>query len=428
MKKLLSTLLAVTLLASMTACGASNTTGESTAETGSEEASTGTSEGATLEVWARQGYSELMTDAAASFSEETGIQVNVTQPSDMSDDLALALSAGTAPDIVSIDCVLIPYYASIGALKDVTEQFNSLEFVDQFSGGLLDLANYDGKQYGVPFSPDLSVLLYNKDMFEAAGLDPESPPTTWDELIEAAKATTTDDCYGYVFSGGDAGGMMFTFGPYLWNNGGDFTKNDGKESSLDTPEVQEAVQLLVDMVYEYKVTPESITSYDWTSTSDAFKAGKAAMIVLGSSAVGDIVNGEYNFEAGCGLIPSPDGKTYSSFSGGDSIAMLESTEYPDEAWQFIEYCLSPEVQVDQLAASGYIPARLDLYDNELYAGHEEYQVLMEALKVGRAPYSVKYNEMYTPWLDALQYALNKEKTVETALADAKTEIDAILSE
>ena len=144
-------------------------------------------DGDALEVWVRNSYYDEMVEASKAFTEKTGIQVNVTEPSNMSDDLALALSSGDTPDVVSIDCVLAPYYASIGALKDITEEFNGLEYKDSFSGGLLDLSNYEGEQYAVPFAPDLSVLIYNKDIFEANGLDPESPPKTWDELIEAAK-------------------------------------------------------------------------------------------------------------------------------------------------------------------------------------------------------------------------------------------------
>lgn len=388
----------------------------------------GASDDGALEVWVRNSYYDEVAEAAVAFEEQTGIKVNVTEPSDMSDDLALALSSGDTPDIVSIDCVLVPYYASIGALKDITEEFNALEFKDTFSGGLLNLSTYEGAQYAVPFAPDLSVLIYNKDIFEANGLDPEAPPKTWDELVEAAKACTSDDCYGYVFSAADAGGMMFTYGPYVWNNGGEFTNEDGTESMLNAPEAVGSLQFITDLIYEHKVTPESITSYDWTATADAFKSQKAAMIVLGSSAVGDIVNGNYDFNAGCALVPSADGEKYASFSGGDSMSILANTDMPEEAWKFVEYCLSEEVQVDQLAASGNIPARADLFDNDIYAGHEEYEVLRQALEVGEAPYSLKYNEMYTPFLDAVQYALNQEKTPEEAYADAKTEIDAILNE
>ncbi len=447
-RKLLISLLVSSMIFGLTACGDSGrggntTTAEDTQEQDggsaqesansvendtAAEKSQGADSGEALEVWVRNTYFDEVTTAAKDFTEQTGIPVTVSEPSNMSDDLALALSSGETPDIVSIDCVLVPYYASIGALKDITTEFSALDYKDTFSGGLLDLSTYDGKQYAVPFAPDVSVLLYNKDIFKANGLDPEAPPKTWDELIAAAQACTSDDVYGYMFAASDAGGMMFTFCPYIWCNGGEFTSEDGTESMLNQPEAVEALQLITDMVYKYQVTPESITSYDWTAVEDAFKAQKSAMIVQGSSAVGNIVNEGYDFNAGCTLIPSPDGSKYASFSGGDSIAILADTDKYDAAWQFVQYCLRKEVQVDQLAAYGNIPSRSDMFENEIFGSHAEYDVLRQALEVGEAPYSLKYNEMYTPWIDAVQYALNQEKTPEEAFDDAKEEIDALLSE
>lgn len=81
-----------------------------------------------------------------------------------------------------------------------------------------------------------------------------------------------------------------------------------------------------------------------------------------------------------------------------------------------------------MAAYGNIPSRADLFENDIFGSRAEYDVLRQALEVGEAPYSLKYNEMYTPWIDAVQFALNQEKTLEEAFADAKEEIDALLSE
>lgn len=346
----------------------------------------------------------------------------------MSDDLALALSSGTTPDVVSIDCILVPFYASIGAFADVTEEVNALECLDTLPEGQLNLTQYDGTQYAVPFAPEVSALVYNKEIFEEVGLDTEVAPTTWDELVEMAKLCTTDDRYGYMFPAADAGGMMFTFGPYIWSNGGDFTKNNGSESALDTPEVAEAVQFIVDLIYEHEVTPDTISSYASADVLDAFKAGKSAMAVIGSAAIGSIYSGGFDFEVGVSLIPSPEGDAFSSFAGGDSMAVLADTENQEAAWKFVEYCLSEAVQVDLMVAeAGKLPVRPDLYENEHFAEKPVFKTLGEALEVGQAPYSIKYNEMYTPWLDAIQYAVNQEKSVEDSLADAKAEIDAILA-
>ena len=267
-----------------------------------------------------------------------------------------------------------------------------------------------------------------KDHFAEAGLDPEKGPATWDELIEYAQKLTTEDHYGYVFGAGDSGTMMFTFVPYIWCNGGDVMSADGTQSMLDQPEAVEALQLICDLANEYKVCPEGITAYGWTESQDAFLSGKASMIVLGSAAVWSMLTGEYDINAGSCLIPSKDGVTYSSFSGGDSLAMVYDCANPDVAWDFIEYCLSEDVQVEEMAQYGQLPARSDLFDNQYFEANPEFQVMREALAVGEAPYSLKYNEMYVPFLDGVQAAINGVMTAEEAFASAAQNINALLAE
>ena len=385
-------------------------------------------EGDALEVWVRSTYYDIITEAAAVFTEKTGQPVKVTQAANMSDDLALAISSGNTPDIVSIDCVLVPFYASIGAFKNVTAEVNALEYKDAFSDGALKLASYEGELYAVPLGPDVSVLIYNKELFAANGLDPESPPASWDELVKAAQACTNDECYGYAYPGSSVGSMMFGFCPYIWSNGGEFTSEDGSESLLNSPEAVAALQLYVDMIHQYGVTPKTISSYTSTEVKDAFSAQKIAMTIQGTSFVRKVINGELDFDAGVALIPAADGEHFSSFLGGDDIAILNDTDKADIAWQFVEYCLSEAVQVDLFSTMGLMPARADMFDHEVFQQAEEWSVIRKALEIGKAPYSLKYNELYTPFLDALQFAFNGEKTAQQAFDDAKAEIDAVLAE
>ncbi|MEA5015050.1 MAG: ABC transporter substrate-binding protein [Candidatus Limiplasma sp.] len=384
---------------------------------------------ASLEIWVRNSFFDIVTKAAKNYMAlHPQVELNVVQPSDMSDQFALALSSGDVPDIVSMDCVLIPYYASIGALADITDKFAELPYKDAFSGGLVDLAQYEGAQYAVPFSPDVSVMLYNKAHFAEAGLDPEVGPASWDQLIEYAQKLTTADHYGYVYGAGDSGTMMFTFVPYIWSNGGDVMSADGSKSMLDQPEAIEALQLMCDLENTYKVCPAGITSYGWTEAQDAFLSGKASMIVLGSNAVWGMISGAYDIDAGICLIPSKDGVTHSSFSGGDSMAMTYDCANPDVAWDFIQYCLSEDVQVEEMAQYGQLPARSDLFDNKYFNEHPEYKVLQSALAVGEAPYSLKYNEMYVPFLDGLQAAVNGTMSAQDAFSSAAKKINALLAE
>ncbi|GLC78420.1 ABC transporter substrate-binding protein [Lacrimispora brassicae] len=440
-KRILSLALAAVTALSLMGCGSSGGGSQTTAggqgttqaEAAGKEDQTTKADGGEaveLEVWVRDSFYDMMTVAAKKYMEKNPrIKIEVMQPENVSDQFALAISSGQTPDIVSMDCVLVPYFSSIGALADITDRFDKLEYKDTFSGGLLDLAKYEGKQYAVPFGPDVSVLLYNKDQFKEAGLDPEQGPKTWDELTEYAQKLTKDGHYGYVYGAADAGTMMFTYVPYIWSNGGEVLASDGSRSMLDQPEAVGALQFICDLANKYKVTPSGITSYGWTESQDAFKTGTAGMVVLGSAAVWNMLTAdEVNFDVGVCLIPSPDGKNFASFSGGDSIAMVEGSSHPDEAWDFIQYCLSEEIQVEELAQYGMLPARSDLFDNQYFNDKPEFQVMKEALRVGHAPYSLKYNEMYAPFLDGVQSALNGQMTPEEASKKAVEKINQILAE
>ena len=147
--------------------------------------------------------------------------MNVVQQvnTEIANQFTLSLSANEAPDIISLDCTKVPYFAANGAFTDISDRFEALDYKDQFSEGMIKSGQVDGKTYAVPFSPDVSVLLYNKEHYRDAGLDPENPPKTWEELIEYSQKLTKDGHYGYVYAGAHSGAYMFTFISYVWNNG-----------------------------------------------------------------------------------------------------------------------------------------------------------------------------------------------------------------
>lgn len=191
----------------------------------------------------------------------------------------------------------------------------------------------------------------------------------------------------------------------------------------------EAIKLLSDMINVYKVTPPSTITYSWGEAQDAFLTGQASQIVLGSAAIYNFVNGNADMDWGACLIPKgPNGTGYSSFSGGDSIGITSQCKDPEAAWDFIEYALSEDVQVEELAKGGCLPARKDFFDNKYFEETPQYQVLKEALDVSETPYSLKYDEMYTPMLEDMQSCLNQQMTPEEAAADISARIDAIMAE
>ena len=126
------------------------------------------------------------------------------------------------PDLISFDLIFMPDFMKAGFLTDLTADAQRRSEPGQGGPGLPDLATYDGKLYGTGFTPDVSILLYNKDLFRKAGLDPESPPKT----IGAARRNTpprssasVPDAYGYYFSGSCGGCNIFTQAPMMWGSG-----------------------------------------------------------------------------------------------------------------------------------------------------------------------------------------------------------------
>ena len=384
-----------------------------------------------ITVWTR---SETILSAFEAYNEalaEAGSNVRVDYtrvlPEEFPAKFTAALSAGEAPDVVSIDLILVPYYNSIGAFLDLTDRLADYEYKDELNQAMLNLGTWDGKVYALPFSADDSALIYNRTLFEEAGLDPDKPPTTWAELVEYARTLTDPEkgVYGYGFSGGSAGGLMFTMMPYAWANGGLWLSEDGMTAAVNDPRTVEAVQMFVDMINEGLVPPGTPT-YTYDDFQNGFKQGQIAMITTGNFVVSDLVRNFPDIDFGVALIPGQDGESFSSFIGGDLIAIPATSRYPDEAWEFIKFLLSEDVQIEVYAKNGIIPVRRDLHENEYFEAEPRYKVFAQALEVGYVPFTVVYNELYNPFLAGMQNAFLGNMSVEEALTQAAAEMQIVI--
>ena len=121
-----------------------------------------------------------------------------------------------------------------------------------------DLATYDGKLYGTGFTPDVSILLYNKDIFKKAGLDPEQPPKTIGELQDYATKIHAADpsLYGYYSSGSCGGCNIFTQAPMMWGSGATLLPTGADAPAMDGPGVKEVLTMLREM-WTAGIIPES---------------------------------------------------------------------------------------------------------------------------------------------------------------------------
>ncbi len=157
------------------------------------------------------------------------------------------------------------------------------DFLKDFWPALHANATVDGELYGVPFHNSTPLLYYNVEHFKEAGLDPDKPPRTWAEMVDAAKKLTKGDRSGFMMPAGyDYLGWLME--ALSMSNGGRYFNEDyGGEVYYDTPSMLGAARFVEDLIFKHKVMPQGVTEAGGVST--AFFAGKASMMLLSTGSL-----------------------------------------------------------------------------------------------------------------------------------------------
>jgi multiple sugar transport system substrate-binding protein len=214
-------------------------------------------------------------------------------------------------------------------IADVTTYVNQLPYAKDFNPSVLEAAKgTDGKIYGLPTDVYGIGLHYNRQLFKQAGLDPNSPPTTWDEVRTDAKAIADKTGQaGYVqMSTDNTGGWMLTTLTYAL--GGRMESTDGKTATVDNPQTQQALQMLHEMRWVGDSMGKN-TSYEWAPINQAFAAGKIGMYMSGSDVYSALVTTNQVDPATYGLaaLPLAD-SSQAGILGGGSVAAVNAKASP----------------------------------------------------------------------------------------------------
>jgi multiple sugar transport system substrate-binding protein len=363
-------------------------------------------------------------------SHETQIEVTIVPGDQFVTKLATSIAGGASPDIVAIDLIYTPAFMEAGQLTDITELSRGLPFFENLSPAHVTLGTWsDGNIYALPFTAEGSILLYNKGLFEQAGLDPEQPPTTWNEIYEAAKAIRAlgDDIYGFYFAGACAGCNAFTFLPLIWGSGGDVLSADYSQPTLTDPAVKEALEFYKQL-WDEDLVPSGAEVDQGTDFLNAFTSGKIGMAGSGAFSISVLKNEHPDVDFGITFLPGKDGGQ-SSFAGGDNIAIPTGSRNVEAAFEFIAWMLSDEVQLDIIANGNQLPVRTDLAENEYFAADPRLTTNAQAMALGKTPYSVVYNDLFNdangPWLQLLQDAIFGGD-VDGAIEEAQSNFERIM--
>lgn len=386
-------------------------------------------------IWVRSDGSEFMPKLVAAFNAESKnhADLQIVPVDELVQKYAIASAGGSAPDALSLDLVYTPAFAENGQLQDMTDFAKSLPYFDSLSPAHLQVSTVDGKIYGLPLSGDASLLLWNKDLFKKAGLDPEKGPASWAEIRADAKKINAlgKDTYGYYFSGNCGGCSIFTFAPLIWASGGHILTENGHQATLDSPEVEKAVDFYRKMVKDGLV-PAGAETDSGSNFFAAFANGNIGISPSGSFSIGALNNQYPDLNYGVTYLPGENGGK-SSFAGGDNIVISAATgkDKLPAIHEFIKFAYSLEGQ-KILAENGAMPVRGDLADKALSGLDPRYKIAAKAMAVGNTPYSVVFNDLINsrngPWVTSLNQAFfaSTETEMKKALANGQDEMQSII--
>lgn len=352
-----------------------------------------------------------------------------------------SVAAGQAPDIVALNEDVITSFILRGAIQEMTPDVLATAGIDssRFYESLWNVGTVDGKVYGVPIHSVMLVMYYNKDLFEAAGLDPENPPQTREEFLEAARALTTDASgLRPGEEGFDPNNLtQWAVGiPTPWmggtiaytvaaQNGVTFvgSSDESYPANFDSAEAQEAVQFLVDLVNTENVSPANATEQ---SEIDAFRAGQAAMNFNGVWMLSQY-QGQEGLNFGVAPFPNLGTGDYKVWGGSSHLALpVQRNGTPEEqaaAATFVAWMTQPEQNLAWTAAGG-LPTQSAVAEGEGYASNPM-TAISEALPNTFVLTGFPFiSQFRAAWDTAFASTLLGEKDTATALTDGVSEANS----
>ncbi|MET7296181.1 sugar ABC transporter substrate-binding protein [Streptomyces griseoloalbus] len=237
------------------------------------------------------------------------------------------LAGGQMEDVFYTYFTDAGHVVDINQAADLTPYLKELKSYDTIQRQLRDIYTVDGKVYGIPRTGYSMGLVYNKALFEKAGLDPEQPPTTWAEVRDAAKkiAALGDGTVGYAdYSAQNQGGWHFT--AELYSQGGDVVSPDGKKATVDTPEGRAVLRTLHDMRWK----DDSMGSKQLLVINDAQQmmgAGRLGMYLAAPDNIPILVKEKGAEYRDIAIAPMPGGKA--TLIGGDGY-MVNKKASPEQ--------------------------------------------------------------------------------------------------
>ena len=353
-------------------------------------------------------------------------------PSDYDQKVLTMIAGGEPPDIMQV-AEGVHAYSDRGQLVGLNEYVEAagLDLEARF-GTLAQTYARNGELYAMPDRGGAMIMYYNKDMFDAAGLAYPTVEWTWDDMLAAAQALTLRDGDEVTQWGYAAGGWWPWWMSFIYQNGGQIL--DGRTPTVNTPEVKEAMQFYVDLMYEYYVapTPEDYANagLSFGSPDPLFTQGKVAMDLTGFWLIGSLQNvPELNWD----IAPVWQQQQRATAAFGSGLAITSDCEHKDEAFQVIEFLTSAEGQLPIVEMGQDAPVNLDLLNSDAWLAGEYLNVDIDmgvfaesADAIFTPPIEPEWNEITQIFDDSFSEVWVGSRSVDDALEEIQSELEFLL--
>lgn len=332
-----------------------------------------------------------------------------------------AFRGGNAPQLAvmgDIEAYSLIDAGAISAASDLASDAEGKKWLDGFYPAFL--RHIDGKVWGVPFQRSTIVMYWNKQAFEKAGLNGDTPPANWQQVVDFGKKLTLRDDKGVSQWGIEIPSTpigYWTFQGFAATNGSHLDNGKGTAVTFNTPANVETLQWLTDLGQKAQVSPKGAIA--WSTTPQDFISGKTAMMV---TTTGNLTTVRENAKFPFGVAMLPEKTQRGSPTGGGNLYVFKnaSPQQQKAAMAFIRWVSAPEQAARWSIATGYVATSPAAWNTAVM---KDYVKQVPQALVAREQLKVSQPELSTYNSVQIQEALNH--AVEAAVTLAQTPADAL---
>ncbi len=344
--------------------------------------------------------------------------------------LTVALQAGEAPDVTYQYGSSMPQLAAAPGIVDLTQRVQEPGFNwNDFYPGERAAATVDGRVLGIPALVDNLAIVYNKGLFDKAGVSYPTPDWTWDDFRAAAKAITdpATKTFGFAFPADASEDSVWHFDAMLWEAGGDILNADNTAAAFDSPAGVKALQTLTDMAH----TDKSVyMDFQNANSAPLFNSNKIGMMVTGPWDLPSFPDVKYGVQ----IMPMFPGGNHQTIAGPDNWVLFDNgASRLAAAWTFVSWLTAPEQVLTDSLATGHLPLRQSVTQMPQFSkfatkfpGVDVFVANLANVLKAR-PVLKAYPRISEAMGQAIIAAMTGEKSPQQALSDAAQQVNGVLA-